>query len=202
MPNQKKPKKNDAEIGGRPVLPGLYTIEVECDSLKSSQQVVVMSDPRMALPLSELNEQQVRFDKVYELIGKATALCDELRNAQNSIMKVNKLLPAERDSTQKAIHKLGEKVNDSIQSMLNAMLGKKDVKGIFRDNNRLLNKLNQPLWLAWGTLSGNKQSFNNAYAKAEQAVEKAIAEVQGLLMNDWIEYKEQVSNIILDPFEE
>lgn len=202
MPNQKKPKKNDSEIGGRPVLPGAYTIEVECDSIKSSQQVVVMSDPRMALPLSELNEQQVRFDKVYDLIGKATALCDELRNAQNSIKKVNKLLPAEKDSTQKAINKLGKKVNDSIQSMLDAMLGKKDVKGIYRDNTILLSKLNRPLWLAWGTLSGNKQSFNNAYAKAEQAVEKAITEVQGLLTNDWIEYKEQVSNVILDPFEE
>jgi hypothetical protein len=82
------------------------------------------------------------------------------------------------------------------------MLGKKDVKGIFRDNNLLLNKLNRPLWLALGTLSGNEQSFNNAYVKAEQAVEKSIADVQGFLMKDWIEYKDQVSKIILDPFEE
>ena len=56
--------------------------------------------------------------------------------------------------------------------------------------------------MAWGTLSGNEQAFNNYFNKAKEAFEQTNMDVQHFLKNEWADYKMKVEAVKLDPFGE
>jgi photosystem II stability/assembly factor-like uncharacterized protein len=199
--NEKKPKEGE-EYGGRPILPGIYTIEIECDSIKSTQKINVKSDPRIEISMDELKLQQERFSKAEDLMAKVTIMCDELKANQAAIKKVKNMMPTEKDSLFKQASKMGKEMNDTMQVMLDEIFGERDVKGIFRESDILIDKVQKPLWKVWGNLSGNEQAFNNYYRLAEDAYEKHNKAVQQLLNNEWEEYKKLVKSLEFDPFEE
>ncbi|MDX2361411.1 MAG: hypothetical protein QNK23_11440 [Crocinitomicaceae bacterium] len=197
-----RPKKDDDEWGGIPVLPGIYTIEVECDSIKSSQQVEVKLDPRTVLAMADAEQQKSRFDKVQKLVEDVADLANELRDGQEAIKKITSWMPEEQSDELKEIVKLGKQMNDTIQGMLELIIGKQDVKGIFREDNFVMAKVNMPLWTAWGTLSGNEQAFENYFKKAVEAYEQVNTDIQHFFENEWKEYKAKIESLDLSPFRE
>ena len=200
--SQPKPKDKTKEYGGRPVLPGTYQIHIAIGNQKDSKTIKVNADPRLDLSLEDLKTQQERFDRADELMQKVTAMTDELRTHEASIKRVNELLPTEKDSTHKEVVKLGKEANKQITAFKEQILGKKDVKGIFRNSDDLIAKVQSPLWHAWGTLAGNEQAFNNYMDLAERRYLEIYEEVQSFLKDDWQKYRTAVANLDLDPFRE
>jgi photosystem II stability/assembly factor-like uncharacterized protein len=202
--NTPKPavKDKDKEFGGRPVLPGTYTVSIAIGNHESSQKVKVMYDPRLEVSIDDLKDQQARFDKVDALMAKVTDMCDELRANKASIKRVNQLMPTEKDSVHKKVAKLGKEAQKQIAEFMEKILGKEDVKGIFRNSEDLIKQVNEPLWHTWGNLSGNEQAFNNYYLHAETRYLEIYEEVQAFLNGDWKAYQEAVRALDLDPFRE
>jgi hypothetical protein len=200
--NQAVPKEKDKEFGGRPVLPGTYTITVKIGEHVSSQKVNVFSDPRLDVSMDDLKVQQARFDKVDGLMAKVTEMCDELRANKSSVKRVNQLMPTEKDSTHKNVEELGKEVQKKIKGFMEQILGKEDVKGIFRNSEDLIKQVQTPLWHTWGSLSGNEQAFNNYYLHAESRYLEIYTEVEEFLKTDWKDYKAAVNELQLDPFRE
>jgi hypothetical protein len=197
-----KGKDKDKEFGGRPVLPGTYTVSIAIGNHESSQKVKVLYDPRLKVSMDDLKEQQARFDKVDALMAKVTDICDELRANKASIKRVNQLMPTEKDSVHKKVAKLGKEAQKQIAEFMEKILGKEDVKGIFRNSEDLIKQVNEPLWHTWGNLSGNEQAFNNYYLHAETRYLEIYEEVQAFLNGDWKAYQEAVRALDLDPFRE
>jgi photosystem II stability/assembly factor-like uncharacterized protein len=198
--NSKKPKKDADEPGGFPVIPGIYTIEVECDSIKVSQKAEVKPDPRIEYSVADLQLRQERFKKAQDLTKQLTDLCDELRGNQEAIKRVNQLLPEKKEGEWEEISKLGKKMNDTIQGMLDDILGKQDIKGIYRNPDQLNSRVQRVLWEIWGSLSGNDQRFNNIYGRAKLAFEEKNVDVRHFLENEWTDYRKKVEAVELDPF--
>jgi len=152
--------------------------------------------------LDELRLQQERFAKAEALMAKVTIICDELKANQAAIKKVKNMMPSEKDSLFKQASKMGTEMNDTMQVMLDGIFGERDVKGIFRENDILIDKIQKPLWEVWGNLSGNEQAFNNYYRLAEEAYENHYKGIQEFLNTDWEEYKKLVNSLEFDPFDE
>ncbi|OFZ08117.1 MAG: hypothetical protein A3D92_02090, partial [Bacteroidetes bacterium RIFCSPHIGHO2_02_FULL_44_7] len=95
LANTKRPEKKDdeEEAGGFPVMPGIYTLEIECDSVKVQTTAEVKADPRIALTEVDFTRRQAQFDKTQVLIEELTRVCDDLRASQDAIARVNELLP-------------------------------------------------------------------------------------------------------------
>lgn len=200
--NSKKPKKDAEEPGGFPVMPGVYTIELECDSIKASKQAEVKFDPRMNYSEADLKVRQERFALAQELTTKLTEVCDELRDNQSAIKRVSQLLPDEKDGDVEEISKLGKRMNDTIQGMLDDIFGKQEIKGIYRNPDELNSIVQRVTWEIWGNLEGNDQRFEHIYSKAKRVFEDTNLDIQHFLKNEWLDYKNKVEGIQLDPFRE
>lgn len=196
-----KPKK-DKEFGRRPVLPGIYTLEISVGENKTSQKVTVHPDPRLDVSLSDLQTRQDRFDKVEELMSKVTSMADALRENQATIKRINDLLPTEKDSIQKRMVKTGKNLDNEIQELLDQIIGKQNVKGIFRNSDILVSKVNSSLWSAWSALAGNQQAFDNYFAKAELAFNEVNKKFEAFMANGWASYKTEVGAMDFDLFRE
>jgi photosystem II stability/assembly factor-like uncharacterized protein len=201
-PSKEKPKPDADEPGGTPVLPGIYTVEIQVGDYKASKEVEVKMDPKLNVSLEDLTIRQKRFDEVEMMLLQITNLADQLRTNQAAIKKVNRLLPMDKDSTDKILLKAGKQLNDTIQGMLDEINGKQNVKGIFRTNDIIQAKVQGAYWLTWGTLSGNEQAYQNKLAKAVKAIELFKMQTQQFLKNEWVAYKLKVSELKLTPFVE
>ncbi len=196
----KKRKKDADEPAGFPVLPGDYTLEIEVDSIFARKQAVVSADPRMNQTLAELSVRQERFKKANELTKQFNEMCDELRENQEAIKRIHQLMPEEKEDELKTLFKEGKKMNDTIQGFLDEMLGKKDIKGIYRNPDELKSRVQRVLWEVWGNLEGNEERFVNIYGKAKRAFEEQNVDIQHFLKTEWKAYREKVEAIELDPF--
>ena len=199
-PGSKRPKKDANELGGIPVLPGTYTVELEIDSIKVSQSIEVKMDPRMDVSMEDLKLQQVRLGIAQDLLLKVTEIADELRDNQEAIKKVNQLMSTIKDNEFKDELKYSKRMNDTIQGMLDLINGEQNIKGILRSEDILSSKVGALMWSTWGTLSGNEQAFNNRLTVAEEAYNKLNTDIQHFIDNEWVEYKTKIETLGLDPF--
>lgn len=200
--NTKRPEKkeDEEEAGGFPVMPGIYTLEIECDSMMAQTKAEVMADPRMVLTEEDFTRRQAQFEKTQLLVEELTKVCDNLRESQDAIARVNKLLPENQSAAHNEIAKAGKHLNDTIQGMLDGIVGKKDVKGINRDTQEVNSIVSRVLWHLWGNLSGNEQRFELMYTAAEKALETSRTAVQHFMENEWRHYKNKVNELNLSPF--
>lgn len=198
-----RPKKDDSkEQGGLPVLPGVYTVEVECDSIVSRKKVNVIYDPRMDVSISDLQEQQDRFNRVSEMTEKLTAICDRLRDNKTSVKNIKSILSESEDKEMEDLLKQCTKMNDTIQGMLDKVLGKKNQKGIHNNDDLIINQMNAPLWLIWGNEKGNAQAFENKMLVAESSLNAITDETDHFWENEWKAFKENVDKASLNFFKE
>lgn len=202
--NAKKPEKEktEDEAAGFPVLPGVYTIEIDCDSVKVASRAEVRMDPRMEADEEDLKRRQAQFEEMQILIGQLTERCDQLRKCLTDVERVQSLLPDKKNESLKELEKAGKQLKDSIQGMLDEIVGKNDQKGINREENEPNSVVNRVMWHLWGNLSGNEQRFQILKSRAVETVNRVDEQVSHLLENEWKDYRKKVETANLSPFRE
>jgi photosystem II stability/assembly factor-like uncharacterized protein len=202
--NSKKSEKQQTEdeASGFPVLPGVYSVEIECDSVKVKTSAEVRSDPRMDIQPEDLARRQAQFEETQQIVAQLTEACDQLRECLAVIERVGTLLPVEKNEAQKALEKSGKQLQDSLQTMLEEVVGKKDQKGINRNEEEYNSIVNRVQWHLWGNLSGNEQRYTILKTEAENAAKKVRDAVQHLMENEWATYRKKVEEAALSPFRE
>ena len=201
MPTQAKPKKETDERGGFSVVPGSYKIVVSYNGMSDATTIEVKADPRLNMPQQVMATYDRFFTEMGEKVALATEAADRLREAKESIEMVNKLLPEKAEATeeQEELRKAGKEVNKSIMALMEQMVPKEDVQGIFRNPNILSAKLGQMMWsidYAPHEITPNQQLI---VREATSELERVIGQVNRFFSTDWAEYHQQVKAANLLP---
>lgn len=200
FPNTPKPKPNATEPGGLQVLPGTYTIHVKYGDLESSTSVVVKADPRLNIPIADLESKEAVYQKLSQGIVVATAAMDGIRDAQKTIGMVNKLLADHDSESAKELKKKGKEMMDAMQEIIALYQPKKGTQGIFRDPKLLNLKLGNAYGHLFGVPGKLGQTQELEVKQAIAAIKPIVEKVNVFFANDWPKYKEAVEQAQLSLF--
>jgi photosystem II stability/assembly factor-like uncharacterized protein/outer membrane protein assembly factor BamE (lipoprotein component of BamABCDE complex) len=200
--SRKPRKKEDEESGGLPVLPGMYTIEIECDSITDRNTVNVMHDPRRTVTAASLKNQQEKIEKAEALVASLTELTEELHDCQAVLKKVKTLMPEEKNDDLKALSKQTKKMGDTINGFMDQIFGKENTKGLYRNSDLVSRYVNRAFYEAWSSDEGNDQRFEHIYAEGEQEYTKIEKVIRNFITNEWKGYTEAVEKAALSPLKD
>lgn len=193
-------KRKPREAGGRPIVPGKYSIEISIDQKTVKGSFEVKADPRLKVGKEGYLLRQERYDAAMNLMKDVTALCDQLRDCLTSIEKVKKLLPTEKSTAKTDVEKLNKELTKKVQGMLDGILGKKDQKGIVREQYILMDRMWKLIASATASLTGGEQAFQNNLKIALKMYQEERTAVNAFLSAEWQQYKTKVKALNLDPF--
>jgi len=108
-------RRPDADVPPGPaVLPGTYHLIVSYGTYKDSTVVAVKSDPRLNVSIDDLKARDAAYREMDKITKSAAAIAERLRDASNTIKRVDAALGLVPDSTKQQMAKLGKAMQDSI----------------------------------------------------------------------------------------
>ena len=131
-PQRKKPKNDERPRGGFYAGPGDYHVSVILDQDTSSQWLKIAPDPRLSITDSEVMAKQKQIDKYNQLLEKATAIADDVRDECDKLKLQKELLLLTMDKEDATIIAL-DSISQDISDFRQVLLGRDDVQGIYRD---------------------------------------------------------------------
>ncbi|MDY2587716.1 VPS10 domain-containing protein [Winogradskyella aquimaris] len=195
-------RKRNREPRGVSVKPGTYKVVLYYGELTSETQIEVKPDPR--LEYSEKNTNEVyaaskQLEQMQQTIADATKQLAESKTIAQSYK--NELSKLDKESYKDQIE-LSDKTIKSIDSLLDRFLGKVDKRqGITR--NPEVTPM-QRLGTARGYVNGSQNGLTNTETTLINHAKDAIKEVLDItntfFREDWMEYKNQMQSLKLDPF--
>ena len=96
------------------MLPGTYHLIVSYGTYKDSTVVAVKSDPRLNVSIEDLKARDAAYREMDKITKSAAAIAERLRDASNTIKRVDAALGLVPDSTKQQMAKLGKAMQDSI----------------------------------------------------------------------------------------
>lgn len=199
FPDDEKPKKADApERGGLPILPGTYTVRMSYRGATDSTEVNVLEDPR----LESTGDRVAGHKMLMEFMDKvevATEAADRLRKAKADIAMMSKLLDEEHEAHKAALD-AGKAAQKQIKTLMEALVPKEDVQGIFRNPDVLSAKLGMASYYLYdGTPN---QTHRDLVRLATADMQEVIEAVNAFMDNEWKAYVEAVKTANPMPFED
>lgn len=136
FPSRREQKPDDDPPGGMPILPGVYKVLFAFGDHKDSTMVTVHPDPRIQIPLGELQARDAAYRDFYAIVNKASKSFTQLQDARKTIQRVDNALTNAPDSTKQQIAKLGKTMQDSLDTLEKLFTTPENQKGIqrFGDN--------------------------------------------------------------------
>lgn len=197
-PARPKPKKaRITEPSGARVLNGTYKVRYSFKGNQDSTFLTVVTDPRLPQAMVNLTAERIRNEEYLGWRQQLTEKADRIRVAKDIVEKVQSAYPSDVDSSL-TIH------TDSIKEKLNAMLydllPDKDVKGIRRFPDRLLNKMGQ----MEGYISANgprSPQYEILKKRLEPQVNAWLREVNDFFDGPWKDFRKAAEAAMQSPFE-
>lgn len=201
FPGSPEPGPNANEPGGPPVLPGTYTVHISYGDETATTQVTVMADSRLEVSLADMEAKNALRMRMLERMERATEAVDRLRDAQETIDTINKLLSDRTDDEAKATKDSGKAMTDSIKVLRELVNNPSDTKGI-RGNPLILSSR---LGAASGYLNSSWEAPTEtnriAVAQAEESLQAVIDAVNAFFADHWPTYQETVDAANISFFE-
>ena len=200
-PNSPKPTKPDArEPGGPPVLPGEYTVRLSHGKDSVTQNVNVITDPRVAINKRALERLEPIYDKQMKITSSVTTAMDQIREAKSIIASVNKMLDTKSNNSHKVLQKDGKSMSDSLKTLEELIVNKKGLQGIVRSPDILSAKIRGIGRYLYSNLTGPNSSHQYLLDYSESETEKVLKKVNQFFDNDWQEYQSKVEDANLSFF--
>ncbi|MEY4903645.1 MAG: hypothetical protein RLZZ292_1460, partial [Bacteroidota bacterium] len=184
-PSREEAKSDANEPGGDAVLPGKYKLVATYLDYKDSTYVTVYADPRMNISRADMEAKNSALNNFSKIVKAATTATSRLRDMEKTIQLVESQWINVPDSTKKDVLKLASAIKDSIGTYQTQILGKKEQKGINRDDQTLLSKLyttSNYLGSSEGNPSANMWL---SYEQTKIEVEKIVTKVNNLVEKDY-----------------
>jgi len=170
-PQVEKPKKEVEKRFGFYAAPGDYQVKVSYNGKESLGWLKVHSDPRKDIDETKISEKMELFAHQNELIKRATAAVDEVRDIQSNIKIIKELLVTNEVSKGDRIHSSIKSVEKEIKLLIEKALGKK-AQGIYRKPDVLRSMISSTSYLLDHPLSPSTVNQRNQQELLENAVEK------------------------------
>ena len=117
-------RRPDADVPPGPsVLPGKYKLIVQYGEHKDSTFVTVKADPRLNVSMADLQAREAVYAEMEKISKSAAAGTERLRDAANTIKRVDAALGAAPEADKQAIAKLGKAMQDSITQIEKTIFG-------------------------------------------------------------------------------
>lgn len=198
-PSLREPRGN-FQPGGADVLPGIYKIVVEFGDLKDSTEIVVASDPRIEVNISDLEKKDAMIKDYQAVIKASTEAFNQLKTAKEKVEMAGKMAELLPDSTKKELVELNKATIKVIDSLMNVYLEIEEPKGIKRDPGKLNNTLGSAgryLSSSWGVPGDNAMAIVNI---ATEEAQKSIDNINSFINNEWSDYMNKVKAMEFDLF--
>jgi len=202
-PMEPEPEEEDAEEpAGLPVMPGTYTIVLGHGEHTASSDVRVRMDPRIPTDRADLQARQELMDRFMNLVEDATAAADRLRDAREAIGLVNDQLADRSDSTAQDLREHGQALRDSIEAVMEGLVGRDDVQGIRRDPSIVTAHLFTVSRYLQSAYDAPEQPEQRAMQHAEVRLQEALDDVNALFADEWPAYRSAVEEADRSIFED
>jgi photosystem II stability/assembly factor-like uncharacterized protein len=190
-PRHNKPDE-DRENGGWSVLPGKYRVVATFRNIKDSTDVEVMPDPRLTFSQLQMQQRFTTEMKFDSMVAATTKAFDQLKEAKNSLDRIEKGLELLPDSTQKDLKKQIGTLRDTINAMQSRVMQAEGGRGIQDDSWQLVYKLwglSGYLASSMGPLEANGQL---AYNQTETEAKAFISRVNAFFATEWEPFQQKV----------
>jgi photosystem II stability/assembly factor-like uncharacterized protein len=202
-PMEPEPEEEDTEEPtGPPVMPGTYTVVLRHGEHTASSDVRVRMDPRIPIDRADLQARQELMDRFMNLVEDATAAADRLRDARETIGLVNDQLTDRSDSTAQDLREQGQALRDSIEAVMEGLIGRDDVQGIRRDPSIVTAHLFTVSRYLQSAYDAPEQPEQRALQHAEVRLQEALDDVNALFADEWPAYRSAVEEADLSIFED
>ena len=203
-PSRRQVRNNGPEPRGITVLPGDYKIIMEYGKVKDSTSIRVAYDPRIDMPEEVLKAKYDLLKKVEKKTGLAGKAIEQLKASKKIAEQYKIQLKSNKDEKYKAAIKDTDSILKSINSLIDAMIGKEDKRqGITRNPKpspvsylftarRYIGSLMQ--------MPGKteKQLIINGFDK----VNPVIANINSFYKKDWPSYRKKIEALNLTLFKD
>ncbi len=194
-PSREEAKPDANEPSGDAVLPGKYKIIATYLDYKDSTSVTVHADPRLAVSRAAMEAKNTALSNFNKIIKATTSANNRLREMEKTIQLVENQWINVPDSTKKEVLKLASAIKDSIGNYQTQILGKKDQKGINRDDQTLLSKLYTTSSYLSSSEGNPSANMLLSYEQTKIEVEKIVAKVNLLLEKDYTAWQTKAETV-------
>lgn len=196
FPGSPKPKPGSPEPSGRSVLPGSYTVKYTYNGQEATSKINVLADPRIKVASWQFEAYVAKYDRLAGTMAKLTQVMDQLDEAKATVERINGIVGESELENKADLKKSNEEMLTKLKTLKEAIRGKEEVQGIFRDP--LL-----PSSLLFGAM-GYLGLYNTPNANQDTAIAQAVAAVNdqlklvnGFFDEDWKTFEKNISNIKL-----
>ncbi len=209
-PSRQLPQEDAPEPSGPDVLPGTYKVKMHYAGQSDSTTVRVHFDPRIEYNMADLRAKQDMQHELMSLQETAAQATNQLHKAREMIETAEKLI-ADAEKTDgtadKELDMLREDtkaVKDSVDSLLNVILGEEDERqGITRNPEPTVQRhLYAPARYLRSAIGGPTDKERRLMDQARESVEDAVAQVNNFFENKWPEYVRTMEKANLSPFKQ
>jgi photosystem II stability/assembly factor-like uncharacterized protein len=195
FPNRQEARPDDGTPSGPAVLPGTYKVVAVLGKFKDSTTVTVKADPRLPFDPNKAKAKDATFREMEKVTKAATAGFEQLRDARNSIKRVDAALANAPDSTKQSLAKMAKALQDSINNIERLYMEPEDIKGIQRDDDNLMSALFGAQQYINASDDGGSQGAQRMIAAARKKTTAILNRINNLMNGKYADYRKKVEAV-------
>ncbi len=200
-PSWEEPDRSGQERNGNYVKPGKFRLEFKYGEASSESSIEVKLDPRIEYTQAQIDEIYTFQRSVESLIGNTAKIMDELRATNKELAKVEKLMPKEDSDSSFAQLKKDLKTNkDSVNQLMEMVMGKRETKGIVRWGHKVWHKVSSANGSAYSAYDPPNQNQKRLMKEAKEAYNMAVNRVNAYKKDIYSPFKKSVDKANLELF--
>lgn len=190
------------EPGGFPILPGTYKVRMSFRNSKDSTSVRVLHDPRYPENRAALEAHVSALKKLGPPIALTTEALTRLKEAKETLGKIEGMIPKNDSSAGKELKKLGGSLRDSIDKLIYLLVPPEDLKGIYDDSHYLISQIFESLNYLQPYDMPLNATQTYSLEQLNTRLEAYIARVNAFFDKDWKAYREKAAAVPMSPFKD
>lgn len=205
-PSRRKSRDDAREPSGQDVLPGTYKVVMSYGDQSDSTTVDVHYDPRLSYTMADLKAKHRMLDKLQELRKTAAEATSRLVEAKEMIKTAESMIKSDKiesnDEQLKVLKKRSKAVKDSVDALLNYIVGKEsEGQGIIRNPEPTVSsKLRAPDNYIESSIGAPSSTERILMRKAREAVDSTVKKVNNFFEKEWPAYIKEMEEAELSPF--
>lgn len=182
-------------FGGPQVLPGTYKVVAVWGKYKDSTTVNVKSDPRLEVKLEDLKAKDAAYRDLEKIVKKATEGFDQLKEARNTIRRVDAALANAPDSTKQQLGKLSKVLQDSLNALEKLYMEPEDIKGIQRNEYNINSALSRAQQYINAGDGAPNQGAQRMIAQARTQTAEVLTRINNFFSTKFADYRKKVEAV-------
>ncbi len=195
QPSRQERRTDEDSPSGPQVLPGTYKVVAVWGKLKDSTSVTVKSDPRLEVKMDDLKAKDAAYRDFEKVIKKASEGFDQLKEARNTIRRVDAALANAPDSTKQQLTKLSKVLQDSLNILERLYTEPEDVKGIQRDDDNLTSALGRAQQYINASEGAPNQGAQRMVAQARKQTAEVLNRINNFFSTKFADYRKKVEAV-------